>query len=281
MSVQLTFTVATSSKAHSAHLLGSWDNYKSQLPLSCKDRSGDWRGTFKIPTSIVKPGSRYWYYYIIDGSKVSHDPSTSFTREPTTGRNLNILDVPKSSSHSSTLQSKSQRSANRASMEVPKGRSLSPSKIVHPKPSKPYASRAVREADYSVSPGMEDLADKLEHASLYTMPRNISPPSSVGSSISSRSSDRSSPESLSSLSDSSRSSCSCNRYGLTRSGKKVLLDCGGKRCGGSEESSSCSSVDESDETSESESEEERPRYKTKSIAPSSRRAAPTSGGRRR
>ncbi len=62
MSVQLTFTVATSSKARSAHLLGSWDNYKQQLPLSSKEKAGNWRGTFKIPTSIVKPGSRYWYY---------------------------------------------------------------------------------------------------------------------------------------------------------------------------------------------------------------------------
>lgn len=280
MSVQLTFTVATSSKAHSAHLLGSWDNYKSQLPLSCKGEKGNWRGTFKIPTSIVKPGSRYWYYYIIDGTKVSHDPSTPNTREPTTGRSLNILDVPKSSGQSSAKPS---RGANRQSMEIPKGRSLSPSKIACPKPSKPYASRAVREADYSMSPGMEDLADKLERSSLYTMPRNISPPSSVGSSISSRSSDRSSPESLSSLSDSSRSSCTCNRYGLTRSGKKVLLDCGGKRCGGSDESSSCSSVEESEESSEaSSSEDERPRYKTQTIAPRHQQRRPVvSGGRRR
>ena len=147
-------------------------------------------------------------------------------------------------------------------MEIPKGRSLSPSRIAHPKPSKPYASRAVREADYSVAPGMDDLAEKLEKTSLYNV-RNISPASSVASSLSSRSSgsDRSSPSSLSSLSDrsssSSSSSCRCNRYGVTRRGDRVRLDCGGSRCGDSDDSSDCSSVDSDSE--ESEEEEVRPR----------------------
>ena len=203
--------------------------------------------------------------YIIDGYHVSHDPSTASTKEPTTGRLLNILDVPKTSSSSSSKHS------SRASVEIPKGRSLSPSKIVCPKPSKPYASRAVREADYSVSPGMEDITEKLEQASLYNV-RNISPPSSVGSSLSSRSSgsDRSSPSSLSSLSDpsssSSSSKCSCNRYGVTRRGDRVKLDCGGSRCGYSDDSSSCSNIEDSTSESESESEEERPVRKTQSKA---------------
>lgn len=167
---------------------------------------------------------------------------------------LNILNVPGSSSASgppsSTLNKRSSTAA-RQSMEIPKGRSLSPSKIAHPKPSKPYASKYVREADYSTSPGLDDLTGKLEQASLHNV-RNISPPSSVGSSLSSRSNDRSSPSSLSSLSDpSSGSECRCNRYGVTRSGNKVKLDCGGRVCGDS--SSDCTS-----NSSESESEEERP-----------------------
>jgi len=260
-SAQLSFHVSTSTKAKTDHLLGSWDNYAGQLPLS-KDSSkpGRFKGTFKFGSSTLKPGSRYWYYYIIDGYHVSHDPSTASTKEPTTGRLLNILDVPKSSSTSSSKHS------SRASVEIPKGRSLSPSKIVCPKPSKPYASRAVREADYSVSPGMEDITEKLEQASLYNI-RNISPPSSVGSSLSSRSSgsDRSSPSSLSSLSSSSSSSkCSCNRYGVTRRGDRVKLDCGGSRCGYSDDSSSCSNLESSDSESESESEDERPARKVQS-----------------
>ena len=171
---------------------------------------------------------------------------------------LNILDVPGSKSSAAPVSTLNKRSsAARQSVEIPKGRSLSPSKIAHPKPSKPYASRAVREADYSVSPGMDDLADKLEQASLYSH-RNISPPSSVGSSLSSRSSDRSSPSSLSSLSDpSSVASCRCERYGVTRSGNKVRLDCGGRVCGYGDSSSDCTSSE-----SESESEDERPVRRT-------------------
>ncbi|KAK3170156.1 hypothetical protein OEA41_009542 [Lepraria neglecta] len=252
-STQLSFTLSTSSKSKTVHLLGSWDNYKQQLPLACKEKAGKFKGTFSFKGTMLKPGSRYWYYYLIDGYHPSHDPSVSATKEPTTGRMLNILDVAKGgeSKRSST------NGGNRASVDIPKGRSLSPSRIAHPKPSKPYASRGVREADYSMSPGMDDLTGKLEQASLYNV-RNISPPSSVGSSLSSRSSDRSSLSSLSSLSDpsSSSGSCQCNRYGVTRKGDRVRLDCGGKVCGYGESSSDCSSDSESD----SESEDERPRY---------------------
>lgn len=274
---QLSFALSTSSKTKTVHLLGSWDNYSGQLPLSQKDK-GKWKGTFRFSTSTLKPGSRYWYYYIVDGYQVSHDTSTSATKEPTTGRMLNILDVPGSKSSvpaASTLNKRG--SVARQSMEVPKGRSLSPSKIAHPKPSKPYASKYVREADYSTSPGIDDIADKLEQASLYNI-RNISPPSSVGSSLSSRSSDRSSPSSLSSLSDpSSVSECRCNRYGVTRSGNKVKLDCGGRVCGDS--SSDCTSSD-----SESESEDERPVRRAPASKPRYEEIRPrqtVSSGRRR
>jgi len=250
---QLSFALSTSSKTKTVHLLGSWDNYSGQLPLSQKDK-GRWKGTFRFSTSTLKPGSRYWYYYIVDGYQVSHDSSTASTKEPTTGRMLNVLNVPGSSSSSgpplSTLNKRSSATA-RQPMEIPKGRALSPSKIAHPKPSKPYASKYVREANYSTSPGLDDLTGRLEQASLYNV-RNVSPPSSVGSSLSSRSTDRSSPSSLSSLSDpSSASGCRCDRYGVTRSGSKVKLDCGGRVCGYSDSSSDCTS------SSDSESEDQR------------------------
>jgi len=241
---QLSFTLRTSTNVKTVHLLGSWDNYSGQLPLSRDGKAGAWKGHFRFQSSTLSPGQRYWYYYIMDGYHVSHDPAKPSTVEPTTKRKLNILDVPKSKAADT--------------VEVPTGRGLSPSRIVHPKPSKPYASRAVREADYSHSPAIDELAGQLEQASLYGA-YSASPPSSVGSSLSSRSSGGSSPASLSSLSDtSSGSRCSCKRYGITRGGKKVLIDCGGSRCGYSDDSSSgCSS--ESDSGSEidaSDSEEE-------------------------
>jgi hypothetical protein len=40
------------------------------------------------------------------------------------------------------------------------------------------------------------------------------------------------------------SQCSCERYGITRSGDRVKLDCGGSRCGYSDEESCCSSSDD-------------------------------------
>ncbi len=188
----------------------------------------------------------------MDGYHVSHDPAKPSTKEPTTGRLLNILDVPKSTVPAAPAAEK--RRSVRQSVEIPKGRSLSPSRIVHPRPSKPYASRAVREADYSISPEpMEDLTAKLEQASLYKLGR-VSPASSVGSDVSSQCSSVSSASSLSSLS--SVGSCRC--WGVTRSGSRVKIDCGGSRCSDSDDDSSeCSSSDESD--SESEARVVRPR----------------------
>lgn len=196
----------------------------------------------------------------MDGYHVSHDPAQPSTKEPTTGRSLNILDIPQSSAAPTSYAAK--RNSNRQSMEIPKGRSLSPSKIVHPKPSKPYASRRVREADYSTSPGLDDLTSQLEQASLYNKLGKVSPASSIGSDLSSRSSGGSSLSSLSDPSSSGSGSCRCNRYGVTRRGDRVKLDCGGSRCGYSDDSSSgCSSSEDSASDSEPEVRYTRPRQR--------------------
>jgi hypothetical protein len=270
--VQLAFSLRTSSGVKTVHLLGSWDNYSGQLPLS-KDRtvskSGGWKGTFRFQGATLQPGQRYWYYYIIDGYHVSHDPSQSSTTEPTTGRVLNILDVPhdksskssKSSSSSKSHSSKhssrdkhsssssrreSRRDSHNLSLDIPKGRPLSVSQIKSPKPQSPYATKQILEADYGC-PTVEELTSRFGAAALdddYGYDLSASPPSSVGSSLSSRS-DSSSPSSASSLSDystpGSAMGCTCERYGITRRGDRVKLDCGGSRCGYSDDSSSCCS----------------------------------------
>ena len=282
---QLSFTLRTSTNCKTVHLLGSWDGYKGQLPLS-KDaaKAGSWKGTFRFQTSTLQPGKRYWYYYIMDGFHVSHDPAKPSTKEPTTGRQLNVLDVPRGSGGSSVpAPPLSIQSGKRPQMsvEIPTGRGLSPSRIAHPKPSKPYASRGIREADYSVSP-VDDVTSALEQASLYDSRYSASPPSSVGSSLSSRSSGSSarsggsSPSSLSSLSDRSGSSCRCNRFGITRKGEKVRLDCGGSRCGYSDDSS-CSS----DYSSEDDAPVSRSKPKVQEIRPRAAPAKVSSGSRRR
>jgi len=261
--VQLSFTLRTSPNVRTVHLLGSWDNYKSQLPLAAvKDSSakpGSWKGTFRFQGShALKLGSRYWYYYIVDGYHVSHDPAKEFTTEKTTGLKLNILDVPggKGGDKPSRPAVKTSELSSRHSREIPQGRALSPGKIAHPKPSKPYASRQLREADYDQSPvddieerfpGMR-ISDRHGSGKYSSSPSELSDDStSSGTAFS-----RSSPSSLSSASD---QSCRCERYGVTRSGQRVKLDCGGRRCGYSGSSSECSS----DATDSDSSEDERER----------------------
>lgn len=289
-SVQLSFNLRTSSGVKTVHLLGSWDNYSGQLPLSkdkTSSKSGSWKGTFRFQGATLQAGQRYWYYYIIDGYHVSHDPGQSSTTEPTTGRVLNILDVPSdksshsshsshSSSHKSSSKSSSKHSSSsdkdrrskhsssrdkhsssssrresrrdslNLSVDIPKGRPLSVSQIKSPKPLTPHATKYILEADYA-APTVEELTSRFSTTTIdeYDYGLAASPPSSVGSSLSSRS-DSSSPSSASSLSDYSSTSCSCERYGITRGGDRVKLDCGGSRCGYSDDNSSCCSSGEED-----------------------------------
>ncbi|KAL1900414.1 hypothetical protein Cpir12675_000880 [Ceratocystis pirilliformis] len=265
-SIQLSFSIRVSSSVKSVHLAGSWDSYSGQLPLtrSSSSSSKSWKGTFNFKNFTLRPSGRYWYYYIIDGYHLSHNPSVENTIEPTTGRALNILDVPKSSksspsksplpkspssklSSSKSLSKSSSRSSSRSSRGrskksshssrssqtpspdrgVPKGRPLSSSRICAPKPAAPYATKNIL-----------DIAAQVVDGSEYTMnsdceefyPVDYSTPESRMS----YRSDLSSPSSsLSGYStpDSDISSCSCERYGITRSGDRVKIDCQGTRCG--------------------------------------------------
>lgn len=267
--IQMSFSLRVSSGVKTVHLLGSWDNYVGQLPLSkdkTSSKSGSWKGTFRFQGTTLEPGQRYWYYYIIDGYHVSHNPSESSTVEPTTGRHLNILDVPKSKSsshkssskssssssssksssrHHSSSSSKSSKSSksSRLSVDIPKGRPLSVSQIKAPKPISPNATRKVVDFDE------EDFSNRFAATGIYEDEDIItdfgSPVSSDGSDLSYRS-DSSSPSSqLSGYSTpaSDCSSCTCERYGITRGGDRVRIDCHGSRCG-YEDSCSSSSEDE-------------------------------------
>lgn len=289
---QLSFSLRVSSGVKTVHLLGSWDNYVGQLPLA-KDKSsskGTWRGTFRFQTSTLAPGQRYWYYYIIDGYHVSHNPSEASTKEPTTGRELNILDVPKSKSSSSSSSSKhsssssskhsssssskhhSSSSSSRHSsskdkssshhrssrhsltVDVAKGRPLSISQIQAPKPMSPHATKHILN-DYS-DDSIDELAERFgstglgadDYAEYITTDfgdMSESPVSSNGSSLSYRSDSSSPNSSMSGYStpNSDCSNCTCERYGITRKGERVRLDCGGSRCGYGDDSSDCSSSD--------------------------------------
>lgn len=237
---QLSFSLRVSSGVKSVHLLGSWDNYSGQLPLSkdkTSSKSGSWKGTFRFSSSTLQAGQRYWYYYIVDGYHVSHNPSVESTVEPTTGRALNVLDVPKasksssksSSSKSSSSSKKTHRSSHRSSSsDIPKGRPLSVSQIKAPKPVAPNAARSILDADYEV----DELTEQFAAAEI---------DSDDDSELSYRSSPSSSVSGYSTPA-SDCSTCSCERYGITRKGERVRLDCGGSRCG--YDDSSCSDSEE-------------------------------------
>ena len=202
----------------------------------------------------------------MDGYHVSHDPAVEYTVEPTTGRKLNILDVPNPSGSKKPAgaTAAAPKSSRRDKGDIAKGRALSPSKIQHPKPSKPYASRQIRESDFA--PTVDDLTRRFAGSRLSdsnsdgsSPSLSNSPPSSVGSSLSSRSgsskdsgsrsSGSTSPSSLSSLSDHGNgvTPCRCERYGITRKGDRVKLDCGGSRCGYVTESSEASCSESEDD----------------------------------
>jgi len=247
--IQLNFTLRTSAKCKTVHLLGSWDNYNGQLPLS-KDSSkeGGWKGTFRFQGTTLQQGKRYWYYYIIDGYHVSHDPARESVTEPTTGRKLNVLDIPAARPGAEAPSSKSARQQRRiSSTNVVKGRSLSPSQIQSPNPTKPYATRQITTEKFR-HPTVEELSAKFAAARVSDSESDSSSEddsdSDVSSnvpSLSSRSSNSSTPSSVSSTS----SCCTCERYGITRSGARVKLDCKGQRCGYSD-GSECSSESENE-----------------------------------
>jgi hypothetical protein len=253
--IQLNFSLRVSSGVKTVHLLGSWDNYSGQLPLS-KDKSsskGTWRGTFRFQPTTLQTGQRYWYYYIIDGYHVSHNPSEDSTVEPTTGRALNILDVPKSSSSSSSKSSSrkstsSSKSHRSGTSDIPKGRPLSVSQIKSPKPVSPNATRHILESDFDEDELSSHFAATGIYDEYYTedvitdFGSPGSPASSVGSSLSYQSD--SSGASGYSTPSSDCSSCTCERYGITRKGERVRLDCGGSRCSYDD---SCSSSEEESE----------------------------------
>lgn len=271
--IQLSFTLRTSPNCKTVHLIGNWDGYKGQLPLS-KDSSsskpGAWKGTFRFQGGTLKQGQRYWYYYIIDGYHVSHDPAHPFTTEPTTGRQLNILDVPTPKASSTTHQqpntsTRTRRSGDNKEKSIPKGRPISPSRIISPRPVHPTKTR-LTSPDYARSTDVASLSRRFAATRIDTPPSSFS--SSSGSEFedsdeddddsdsdvpslgSSRTSACSSPRSATSKSSgrSGRSSvCSCERYGITRKGDRVRLDCGGSRCGYSDADSCSSSEDDGGE----------------------------------
>lgn len=232
--IQLNFTLRTTPHVKTVHLLGSWDNYAGQLPMSRDPNksAGGWIGTFRFQPGTLSRGQRYWYYYIMDGYHVTHDPAREYVVEPTTQRKLNTLDIPGGSSKRDSVSSSSSRSkrgSRRLSVDVATGRSLSPSQIKSPRPVNPAQTKRIVAESYDRA-AYDELSYRMAQASINESDEESSDDDSdISSDVpsltssGSRTSNSSSPSSISSCS----SGCTCERYGITRSGNRVKLDCGG------------------------------------------------------
>jgi len=237
---QVHFTTCISRNHKTVHLLGSWDNYSSCLPLSKDPKSDGWSGCLELQGPTLKQGQRYWYYYVVDGCHAVHDPTKDFTTELTTGYKLNILDILEETKTSSA------RHSRRVSASIPKGRGISPSRIVAPRPERPYQTRRVINMQY-YEVNFEAFATRFAHQTLdfssdddsgYSLDDSSDVPSLIS---------RSTSGSNSSSINSGSSRCTCQRFGITRKGNRVKLDCGGARCGDNDDSddpSDCSCEEE-------------------------------------
>ncbi|RKF53620.1 hypothetical protein OnM2_103004 [Erysiphe neolycopersici] len=244
VAIQLYFALRTSFMIKTVSLLGSWDNYSSQLPLSQdrvsspSSRTTNWQGHFRFQGNTLQRGKRYWYYYIIDGQQVSYDSQQYSVREPVTGRILNVLDIPldgsfqnsasktsslRNSAFNSSLNNSKQRSLldknllsqsrrrySRESLslkvDIPKGRPLSISQIKSPRPITPHAAKFILEAEYGSS-SIQEITSLFSVSTIDSYQINHSKsPSSVSSSPSTCSSYSDQFDSDSPISTSSTSS---------------------------------------------------------------------------
>lgn len=186
--------------------------------------------------------------FLVDNYKYDIDPDVDFITERTSKRKMNILDIPIKHSHRQHFDRDG----------IATGRPLSPERIVAPRPSKPVQAYshfttsnksreiAIETLSRRLAYAKMDSSDESEFASDSDVPSDR-PSSHTSSSddepdrersrFSSNSSDSESSRGLSPITptddDSDRGSppvCYCHKYGITRSGQKLKIDCNGKDC---------------------------------------------------
>ncbi|EPQ63738.1 hypothetical protein BGT96224_2261 [Blumeria graminis f. sp. tritici 96224] len=108
----VTFMVQTPPSTQTVHLIGSWDNFKRRYHMERDSQRsrGQWRGCYRFQDIIcdgndrnkvkrsggLKMGTRYYYYFELDGSEEYHDVLTPFTTSCPylPGQPVNYLWVP-------------------------------------------------------------------------------------------------------------------------------------------------------------------------------------------
>ncbi|KAH8585964.1 hypothetical protein B0O99DRAFT_558800 [Bisporella sp. PMI_857] len=175
MATRASFTLQTPSTIKCVHILGSWDLYRRQLPLTKIKQVEDtyeWNNTFEFQVTTLQPGKRYWYYYLLNGYQVSYDSTRAIAIEPTTGRPLNIFDVPSDEPTSNI-------SPGNKHFEIAKGRPLDSSQIRAPIPIPSGLSRVHSVLFDKASGAVEDLTWQFSAAALTRNEREVTSTSLV------------------------------------------------------------------------------------------------------
>lgn len=85
--------------------------------------------------------------YILDGCHVVYDQTQAYTIEPSTGRKLNIIDMPSNNSEAVastyTIREPNSNTDHEAFAAIYRGRGLLPERVIAPKPQRPCLARQV------------------------------------------------------------------------------------------------------------------------------------------
>lgn len=215
--IELNFALQTPPNIRTIHLVGSWDNYSQILVLHSTGVKGAWSRKFRFPISILKPGHRYGYYYIVDDDHINPDDTRTRTK-------LEFMDIPKD-----TPEPESHNSSH-GSVIYGITPCISSIEIQHPQPSKSFDPNVICKTDFA--PGTNRLSGGNTGSPLSVGNGSSCYQDSHRSSGTSQYSD-SSISTFSSLQPPTQENpgkCHCERYGITRTGDRVKLDCGGISC---------------------------------------------------
>ncbi|KAL1843779.1 hypothetical protein VTJ49DRAFT_7489 [Mycothermus thermophilus] len=160
------FTRQTHPSVKTVHLLGSWDNFTKTYSMERDTRRdrGQWRGCYNfqditcedgagnVPkrSGGLKMGNTYYYYYEVDGSSETYDPTqpSTTTCPSLPGQPVNTLFVP-------VEKSLRKRSASLTSLREEDFKTMDPaSKFVSPRPapSPPEVVRRLGSAPHRMQP---------------------------------------------------------------------------------------------------------------------------------
>ncbi|KAL2271802.1 hypothetical protein VTJ83DRAFT_1173 [Remersonia thermophila] len=161
-----TFMLQTHPSVKTVHLIGSWDNFTKPYTMERDTRRdrGQWRGCYNFQditheedgsnaskrSGGLRMGNTYYYYYEVDGSSETYDPSQPCTTACPylPGQPVNTLFVP-------VEKSLRKRSASLTSLREEDFKTMDPSsKFVAPRPapSPPEVVRRLGSAPHSLQP---------------------------------------------------------------------------------------------------------------------------------